>query len=92
VSNKIKAYLFFMLDCSGGQKAVSRLPAVGKVLAKPEKTTYSYQVRFMHVLVMPPDKVCEAAKSCKGGKRVPDAIIGTLTENLKSPKVARFGH
>jgi len=31
-----------MLDCSGGQKAVSCLPAVGKVLraAKPEKTMY----------------------------------------------------
>jgi hypothetical protein len=51
-----------------------------------------YQVRYMHVLVMPQDKVYEAVMSCKGGKRVPDAVIGTLTENLKSPKVARIGH
>jgi len=41
---------------------------------------------------MPPGKVYEAVKSCKGGKRVPDAIIGALTENIKSPKIARNGH
>jgi hypothetical protein len=92
VPHKIQAYLFFMLDCMGGQKAVSCLPAVGKVLAKHEKTTYSYQVRYMHVLIMSPGKVYEGVKSCKGGKRFPDAIIGTLTENLTSPKVARIGH
>ena len=74
------------------KRAVSCLPAVGKVLAKPEKTTYSYHVRYMHILVMPPGKVYEANKSRRSGKRVPDAIIGTLTENLRSPKVARIGH
>jgi len=53
---------------------------------------YSYQVQYMHFLVMPPGKIYVAAKLCRGGKRVPDAIIGTLTENLRSPKVARIGH
>jgi hypothetical protein len=49
----------------------------------------------MHVHAMVPGQQPRAAKSCKGGTRVPDAIIGTYqlreippTENLRSSKVA----
>ena len=56
---------------------------------------YSCQVQCMYVHVMTPGKRPRTAKSCRGGTRVPDALIGTnqlrettLTENPRSPKVA----
>jgi len=49
----------------------------------------------MHVLAMVPGQRPRTAKSCKGGTRVPDAIIGTYqlrdippTENPRPSKVA----
>jgi hypothetical protein len=49
----------------------------------------------MHVHAMVPGQRLRTAKSCKGGTRVPDVIIGTyqlreipLTENPRSSKVA----
>jgi len=49
----------------------------------------------MHVHAMVPGQRPRTAKSCKGGMRVPDALIGTYqlrktapTENPRSSKVA----